>query len=621
MGSDLFFENKKYISAKDAAALTSYSKDYVGQLCRAGKVEAKRIGHTWYVSEDSILAYKSTPTTFDFSQNLKAKVPVVSTPTQEQVVEKIPEEVISSPVVVANTESEIISPLPSPFISVANENKIEDKFETKKSEFENIVPLKKVYSAPEKIPEARIISERIVSTPKGKILSPYDSVFKKVVPTVFAIVLAIGLIGYFSAEDSSLNKYTKAGLRGLNAAVVEATEGLNVLDHAGVVVYNEINSWFGGNIYSKVAGLFGGKTSTTPTDVNVTKTETPKTPPSKTPTTNVITKATTTTPTKPTNTPTNTQVAISPTSNPTKVINTTNVVERIIERIAPSDITSAYLDSRLQELSNEMMSKFYGLSTGSGGSVTNIYQQIAHSQRIDNLSGTTITSPIISGGSISNTNISGGTISGATISGVSITGDLTLGTTTVTNLIVSNTSTSTYAGGIAVSGGCVSVNGTCIGAGGAGNPGGGNTQIQFNDGGVFNGTDGFVWDKTNERLGIGTTSPFQKLSVAGNVIANTFIATSTATSTFTGGISTNLLSVTSALSSSTFANGINLTSGCFSINGSCITGNGGAGSGITSLGSGYSSTTGSAITFGTSTLSFNGLTLGQTIVSAANSLT
>src|SRR3989338_1735979 len=55
MKSGLVFDNKKYISAREASALTGYSQDYVGQLCRQRKVEAKRIGRIWYVSEDSIL--------------------------------------------------------------------------------------------------------------------------------------------------------------------------------------------------------------------------------------------------------------------------------------------------------------------------------------------------------------------------------------------------------------------------------------------------------------------------------------------------------------------------------------------------------------------------------------
>ncbi len=72
MNSDLFFENKKYIPAKDASRLTGYSKDYIGQLCRGGKVLSKKIGATWYVGEESLLEYKNTPSSFDFAKNLAA---------------------------------------------------------------------------------------------------------------------------------------------------------------------------------------------------------------------------------------------------------------------------------------------------------------------------------------------------------------------------------------------------------------------------------------------------------------------------------------------------------------------------------------------------------------------
>jgi fibronectin-binding autotransporter adhesin len=95
-------------------------------------------------------------------------------------------------------------------------------------------------------------------------------------------------------------------------------------------------------------------------------------------------------------------------------------------------------------------------------------------------------------------------------------------------------------------------------------------------------------------VGIGTTSPAQFFSVAGNgyftgslgvgiattsagVIQSTgtiysagaIISTNAATSTFSGGIKTNLLNVTSTTATSTFANGISLTNGCFAIGTTC----------------------------------------------------
>lgn len=49
---------KNLISVRRAAELTKYSKDYVGQLCREGKVAAQMIGRSWFIDEASILDYK-----------------------------------------------------------------------------------------------------------------------------------------------------------------------------------------------------------------------------------------------------------------------------------------------------------------------------------------------------------------------------------------------------------------------------------------------------------------------------------------------------------------------------------------------------------------------------------
>src|SRR3989339_1457109 len=57
-------------------------------------------------------------------------------------------------------------------------------------------------------------------------------------------------------------------------------------------------------------------------------------------------------------------------------------------------------------------------------------------------------------------------------------------------------------------------------------------------GGLTIGTNGFLFDLSTRNVGIGTTSPYAKLSVVGEVVASHFTATSTtATSTFAGGFS------------------------------------------------------------------------------------
>jgi hypothetical protein len=56
---EIELNNKKYVSTRQASSLTGYTNDYIGQLCREKKVDATRIGRSWYVSEDSIIAHKN----------------------------------------------------------------------------------------------------------------------------------------------------------------------------------------------------------------------------------------------------------------------------------------------------------------------------------------------------------------------------------------------------------------------------------------------------------------------------------------------------------------------------------------------------------------------------------
>jgi hypothetical protein len=71
-------------------------------------------------------------------------------------------------------------------------------------------------------------------------------------------------------------------------------------------------------------------------------------------------------------------------------------------------------------------------------------------------------------------------------------------------------------------------------------------------------------------VGIGTTSPYAALSVVGQVVASNFTATSTtATSTFAAGLQTTALNITGS-ATSTFNTGINLAGGCFAIGNTCL---------------------------------------------------
>ncbi|MDD5165368.1 MAG: hypothetical protein PHG25_02415 [Candidatus Pacebacteria bacterium] len=73
----IIIDGKMYLSSRRGAEIAGYSWDYIGQLCRARKVDAKMIGRTWYVEKGSILkhqteTFKANHTSFkpaDFAGN------------------------------------------------------------------------------------------------------------------------------------------------------------------------------------------------------------------------------------------------------------------------------------------------------------------------------------------------------------------------------------------------------------------------------------------------------------------------------------------------------------------------------------------------------------------------
>lgn len=58
MTQDINLGGTIYISSKRATEITGYSQDYIGQLARAGKIDAQRVAGLWYVLEESLLRHK-----------------------------------------------------------------------------------------------------------------------------------------------------------------------------------------------------------------------------------------------------------------------------------------------------------------------------------------------------------------------------------------------------------------------------------------------------------------------------------------------------------------------------------------------------------------------------------
>ncbi|MEK7100976.1 MAG: helix-turn-helix domain-containing protein, partial [Patescibacteria group bacterium] len=51
------FNDKNFISTKEASELSGYHSDYLSRLCREGKVESTQVGRMWFVSRDSLTAF------------------------------------------------------------------------------------------------------------------------------------------------------------------------------------------------------------------------------------------------------------------------------------------------------------------------------------------------------------------------------------------------------------------------------------------------------------------------------------------------------------------------------------------------------------------------------------
>lgn len=177
----------------------------------------------------------------------------------------------------------------------------------------------------------------------------------------------------------------------------------------------------------------------------------------------------------------------------------------------------------------------------------------------------------------------------------------------------------------------VSTGSACGSGGGSTSPGGSNKQVQYNNSGSFAGDSQFIWDTTGTKFGIATSSPFGRVSIGPNIIDPTTptfvignnsktdfiidsqgvvgVATTSPASQFSvvGEILGDHFVGYNPIASSSLANGLNISNGCFSIKGVCLSTSGGGGGGSGTVNSGtqgqtaYYASNGTAVT-GTSTV-------------------
>lgn len=82
----LEFNGKRYIKISSAARETGYTADYIGQLCRGKKIDAKLVGRTWYVYEDELHMHQRTRGRSSHEKARKSVKEQVRAATEQEVI-------------------------------------------------------------------------------------------------------------------------------------------------------------------------------------------------------------------------------------------------------------------------------------------------------------------------------------------------------------------------------------------------------------------------------------------------------------------------------------------------------------------------------------------------------
>lgn len=80
------FGGTEYVKASEVAKRFRYTSDYVGQLCRSKKVNARSVGRNWYVELDSVVEYRKSK---HKTQKQTAKKQVQKSSVSHRVVKKV----------------------------------------------------------------------------------------------------------------------------------------------------------------------------------------------------------------------------------------------------------------------------------------------------------------------------------------------------------------------------------------------------------------------------------------------------------------------------------------------------------------------------------------------------
>jgi hypothetical protein len=204
---EIIIDEKKYISSKRAAKVTGYAKDYVGQLCREGRVQARLVGRSWYVLESAIKDHRfgnAGEEDAEPSATTPAISPVWESPRYESVLSN------PLPIVQRHEEREVqvVAEEIAPEYIPARQNRVEVE-----EPRESLAPIEVVeeqvpFFAVEDqvyIPPTR--NEQPPILPRRTNRKPYSRGVFRIVFRLMAVLLALFSLGLAAINSGYLDKY------------------------------------------------------------------------------------------------------------------------------------------------------------------------------------------------------------------------------------------------------------------------------------------------------------------------------------------------------------------------------------------------------------------------------
>ena len=526
MRDSLVRNSKIYFSLRSASKSSGYTKDYLGQLCRNGNVDAFRENKSWYVSLESIVFHQRESLIERRRGNSKFA----------NILSAIVE--VNEDNKAIDLEKDAIADVPKDILS----EKISEQFVPQI--LEQISDKTQFFSLNSFIPRVKIALLCIAVFCLLFISAGHSAgVFSQTNFSSFADRVKDVMVTTLNDPRYSFDLF--AEVLPVSDKIKDPVSKLAIKIHSSINIIAD-------NIFSLFKKRESSYAVTTPPPVPPPLATT--TPPVREKI--VVEKSTT----------------ISP------------VIEHVIERsIVLNGITKEELDRRLNILENEMRKLVYSLSDPAtpGTTIASNFNAIALTNKIDHLQGITLDDV-----TITNSSFSGGSMSG--LANLTLTSGLTAGTITTTNSsatstfaggvqargfladvfiespffsaasstatstfrggfdaklinVTSSSATSTFANGIRLAGGCFQLaDGNCAGTGSGSGSGSGTVnsgtvgRLAFyaQTGTEVSSAPFLFWNAGRNQLGVATTTPYASLSVwASTSTRRVFDAVSSASTT------------------------------------------------------------------------------------------